>query len=112
MMKNHEYPRLSTMPPEYPPNIFGNSVMMELNTAYCTAVKEIFVRLDRKAIKAAVANPAARLSALTTRYIMLISGPICDKATKSRLVPADRIAPHNKVVITPMRVAIKPPKNP
>ena len=33
--------------------------------AYCTAVKETLVRLDRKATKAALASPAARLSAAT-----------------------------------------------
>lgn len=55
------------MVPEYPPMSFGNRVMSELNSAYWVAVKETLVRLDMKATKAALAIPAERLSADTTK---------------------------------------------
>ena len=41
------YPILSTIEPEYPAEILGMSVINELNIAYCIAVNEIFVSLDK-----------------------------------------------------------------
>ena len=89
------------MPPAYPPKVLGNSVISELKIAYCTAVNCTLVRLDKNATKAALAKPAAKLSALTTAYISDKSWPAMAKATKAKLVRADRIAPHIKVRITP-----------
>ena len=44
--------------------------MSELKMAYCTAVNDTLVKLDKNATNAALANPAAKLSALTTAYII------------------------------------------
>ena len=40
--------------------------MRELKMAYCTAVKDTLVRLERNATKVALASPADRLSAEMT----------------------------------------------
>ena len=61
--KKFEYPIASTMVPEYPPRSLGNRVINELKIAYCVAVNEILVRLDKNAINAALARPADKLSA-------------------------------------------------
>ncbi len=45
-----------TMVPEYPPRSFGVSVISELKIAYCTAVKDTLVKLDKNAINAAPLN--------------------------------------------------------
>ena len=42
--------------------------MSELKIAYCIAVNEIFVNLDKKATNAALAIPADKLSAEMTKY--------------------------------------------
>ena len=71
--KKLEYPIASTMVPEYPPRILGNSVINELKIAYCVAVNDTLVRLDKKATNAALASPADKLSADITTYSHTIS---------------------------------------
>ena len=66
--KKFVYPMLSTIEPEYPAEILGIRVIRELKIAYCIAVKDIFVSLDKKATKAALAIPAVKLSAEITKY--------------------------------------------
>jgi len=46
---------LSTIVSEYPSNILGRRVLIELTIAYRTAVNFIFVKLGKNATKAAIA---------------------------------------------------------
>ena len=59
---------LFTMLPEYPPMILGVRVIKELKIAYGTAVKDTLVKLDKKAMNAAPAKPAAKLSMIMAKY--------------------------------------------
>ena len=73
---------------------FGNKVMKELKIAYCTAVNDTLVEDDKNATNAALANPAARLSAVTAKYITATSCPAYANHTNARLVNAVECAPH------------------
>ena len=42
--------------------------MSELKIAYCTAVNDTLVKLDKNAIKAAPAKPEAKLSTIIANY--------------------------------------------
>ena len=79
------YPILSTIEPEYPAEILGMSVINELNIAYCIAVNEIFVSLDKKATNAALAMPAVKLSAEITKYSNEGLYPYVDNNMNKRL---------------------------
>ncbi|MNI72563.1 hypothetical protein D3C73_1285140 [compost metagenome] len=57
-----------TIVPEYPPKILGVKVMSELKMAYCTAVNDTLVKLDKNAINAAPASPEAKLSTMMAKY--------------------------------------------
>ena len=51
----------------------GIKVISELKIAYCTAVKRMLVKADKKAINTAPARPDAKLSNATAKYIKTIS---------------------------------------
>jgi len=80
--------------------------------AYWTAVNDILVRLERNAIKAALAKPADRLSAEITIYNIGMLWPVCASSMNNRLVKADNSAPINRMRITPKRNTSKPPRKP
>ncbi len=75
--------------------------MTELKIAYCMAVNLILVRLDKKAINAALASPADILSALITAYSIGISGSPVANNINNKLVKADSTAPSMSMRITP-----------
>tara|TARA_X000000368_G_C22966162_1_gene683268 strand:+ start:672 stop:1052 length:381 start_codon:yes stop_codon:yes gene_type:complete len=106
------YPILSTIEPEYPAEILGMSVINELNIAYCIAVNEIFVSLDKKATNAALAMPAVKLSAEITKYSNEGLYPYVDNNMNKRLVITVSIAPKYKILIKPNLIDKTPPIKP
>ena len=60
--KKLKYPKESTINPENPLIIVAGKVAKRKSAAYCVAVKALFVRPDRKAIKAVEATPWLKLS--------------------------------------------------
>lgn len=87
--------------PEKPPRNLPGSVINELNKAYWVAVNEALVMLLSQAMRATLAMPPLRLSALTTTARVTMSGGYWASRTNSKLVAAVMMAPSSRIFRTP-----------
>ena len=101
----------STKVPEEAANVVLPAVPIEASNAYCVAVYVLSTSNDIKATNATVANAAAISSKITVTAKSHSDFPDQAKKENKRFVEAINIPETNNALITPDRIANKPPKS-